>query len=66
MMTSRDFENLATVINDHVGEMGRIGLDTAETYVVTAFLQGIARDLADICEENPQFDRERFMTGCGL
>ena len=67
MMTHQDFEKFAGVIDDHMGNMDRIGLDDMEKSVVSTFLQSIAGDIADICESsNDRFDRDRFLKACGL
>lgn len=66
-MTAKHFEKLATVIRDQV-------LATQVAYPVSwnlsdeyLLLEEIASDLSDVCEgENTLFDRERFLTACGV
>jgi hypothetical protein len=66
-MTRKHFEKLATVISDHVQScVGAYGATYrfSEEFLM---LEEIASDLSDVCEgENELFDREKFLTACGV
>lgn len=55
-MTKKHFEALAAIVNDNRFDGSR-----------KEACESIARDMADLfAEENPRFDRERFLTACGF
>ena len=67
MMTRQDFIKFAVVIHDQVDKMERVGLDSGERELVLEFLADVASDIADVCDSsNGQFDREKFLSACGL
>lgn len=58
-MSRKDYIALASVIHKAVAAV----LDGE----VLACIRVIADDIAEVCEDdNPRFDRARFMTACGL
>ncbi len=61
MLTRKHFQRMA----DAIAYTRKLG--TAEQPVREETLRVIARELAALCaEENPAFDRERFMRACGF
>lgn len=67
-MTKRHFEAVATIIARHRAtadmhaERGHEGAETAQGVIAN-----IARDMADLfADENPRFDRGRFLKACGV
>lgn len=62
MFTKQHYEAIAEIIHKRTPRKDRIGqLVPNETAVL------IAADLADyFIQDNPQFDRERFLSACGI
>jgi len=57
-MTRKDYELIAEVFSDHNRRYGRRTAAVADE---------LAEDMADaLKEDNPRFDRERFLKACGL
>jgi hypothetical protein len=62
MMSRRDFVTIAEVLRKHIDEYDGAG-DGGAVLVVDE----ISRDLADrFSRSTPAFERERFLTACGI
>lgn len=63
-MTSKDYELIARVVNSYREELSpMINFDRSRY----AALRELANLLCDVfIEENPRFDRDRFMLACGF
>lgn len=62
MLTRKDFKAVAEIIKENTHERLSIG-----GKAVWLSKQHTCRDLANyFTTQNPRFDRERFMTACGL
>lgn len=65
-MTRKDYERTAAVIRERVERFRRSSHDTEREYC-TAAIATLADDMADMfAAENPRFDRERFLSACGV
>jgi len=59
-MTKKDYEKIAKVIH---GQKVRYMFDAQSQAVVYDLAEAIANSLA---QDNPRFDRERFLKACGV
>lgn len=65
MMTKKDFEAIASIISQH--ETDFMDCHEQAESAATITRTRIAEDLADLfVEDNPRFDRDRFLAACGL
>jgi hypothetical protein len=69
MMTMKDFQKIADVLNDSIEDMsppvipGSSEFRGGQAYM----LASVARSMADMLQkDNPRFDRAKFLTACGL
>lgn len=59
-MTKKDYELIA-------GEISKSVLNNEDSYQAEMALTYLARSLSTrLAEENPRFDRARFLTACGV
>jgi hypothetical protein len=74
-MTRKDYNALAASIHakrkhyEGIKPKARVGKEIKELVRGTCLyaVDSMARDIADICEEdNPHFDRDRFLIACGV
>lgn len=65
-MTRKDYELIADAIKDELGEYADVpgmGIDNSNE---RSAIVSTARAIADrLGEDNPNFDRERFLSACG-
>jgi hypothetical protein len=63
-MTKKHFEAIARILSNLYGyDMSSIDFDAGFNRAI----ERAAEDLADyFMDENPRFDRQRFLTACGL
>ena len=66
MMTRKNFEAIAAIVKDEVE--ATLPLSDPATIVGAAYgIEELAKSLADyFASDNPNFDRRRFLTACGL
>lgn len=72
MMTRKDFDALAAMIKDHVDYLHDHPAKTGgyDDGFRAGYLYGVKTFVYDVIdyatEQNPRFDRDRFLTACGM
>jgi hypothetical protein len=70
-MTKKHFEAIAALVKDQgvridICQEGN-DLDQDEAAAAWRCLEGVANGLANMCaNDNPNFDKQRFLTACGF
>lgn len=68
-MTKKDFEAIAAVLKDAMPAEPKhfVGTDAYESRGREVMWRRVVLDMARLCErQSARFDRERFLTACGL
>lgn len=67
MMTAKDFQKIADVLNDEIENMDPTPGNASFHGGQAAMLANVATSMARmLAKENPRFDRDKFLTACGL